>query len=680
MIDPEEEGLMPGQTQEEIHAEGIARYREAKDAWQTIHDTWRSDTRFAYGDQWDTKAKAKRRSRPCLVSNKTLGNIRFVVNNARANAPMGRVYPRSEGASKETAAILDGLLLSIQRKSRAKNAYTQALENMLTGGFGVWRIMPRYKRNGDADIQIERAIDPTRHYPDPSAEMQLLQDAQWWIVETEVPRATFAQIYKGKDESSPDVKMKEWFKTKAVKVLEYWRVFEGRIEQHILSGTEVLKSMTDYPGRHLPFVWVPGREVRFDDVREFRGMVPDIRDDQRMINLTKSEIADYMSRTQRPQWLVESSMIGAEYQAVWNSPNLGDANYLPYISKDGNKPTKIDPPPPPTAFMAVGDSTDADMRQIVGIRDPIKDIPASQSGKAIALQQSASDMGSFMWLDNLNDSINWSDEIILDLVPHYYSQKQMVEITGRDGSVKTVLINAHYHDDDLDEWVCHNLTEGEYGVVLSTGPSFESQRKEAQALLVDLAGKSTKIQDVGMDMVVRTMDFEGADALADRLQATIPPNILQAGQTSGGNAQSRMAQAQAALAEAQAQAQAMDEHIKQLDAQIAELTKAADGTQTELQLKARAQDIDLQKHQASLAVDLQKHQATIAASAQQAQARNGIEVGKIVAQHQAHRDNITAADDRMVAKAHIDSALQDQKTEDALALSAIHERHERTEE
>lgn len=675
MIDPEEE--KPAETPEEIHEEGMERYREAKRAWEQIHTTWRDDTRFAYGDQWDAKAKSKRKSRPCLVSNKTLGHIRFVVNNARASTPIGRVYPLSEGANKETAAILDGLMLTIQRRSRAKNAYTQALEAMLTGGFGVWRICPRYRHNGDADIRIERVIDPTRHYPDPNADMQLLQDAQYWIVESEIPRASFAKLYPGKDDSSPDSKLKEWFSSKAVKVLEYWRIHGGRIEQHILSGTEVLKSVTDYPGRHLPFVWVPGREVRFDDVREFRGMVPDIRDDARLVNLTKSEIADYMSRVHRPQWLLESGMIG-DYQAVWNSPNLGDANYLPYVSKDGSKPTQINPPSPPTAFIQVGDTTDADMRQIVGIRDPIKDIPSSQSGKAIALQQSASDMGSFAWIDNLNDSINWSDEIILDLIPHYYSQRQMVELTGRDGQVKTALINAHYHDPDLDEWVCHNLTEGEYGVVLSTGPSFESQRKEAQSLLVDLAGKSQAIQEVGMDMVVRTMDFDGADALADRLQATIPPNILQAGQT-GGNAQSKLAAAQAQLREAQAQAQQMDEHIKQLDAQIADLSQKADGTQTDLQLKARAQDLDLQKHQASLATDLQKHRETLAMQSQSLQAKTSVDIGKIVAQGQQHRETLAAQDDRLIAQAHIDQTLQDHKAEDAIVASTLHERHERNE-
>lgn len=215
-------------------------------------------------------------------------------------------------------------------------------------------------------------------------------------------------------------------------------------------------------------------------------------------------------------------------------------------------------------------------------------------------------------------------------------------------------------------------------MVLSTGPSFESQRKEAQSLLVDLAGKSQAIQDVGMDMVVRTMDFDGADALADRLQATIPPNILQAGQT-GGNAQSKLAAAQAQLREAQSQAQQMDEHIKQLDAQIADLSQKADGTQTDLQLKARAQDLDMQKHQASLATDLQKHRETLAVQMQAAQARTSVDIGKIVAQGQQHRETLAAQDDRIIAQAHIDQTLQDHKAEDAIVASTLHERHERNE-
>jgi hypothetical protein len=76
----------------------------------------------------------------------------------------------------------------------------------------------------------------------------------------------------------------------------------------------------------------------------------------------------------------------------------------------------------------------------------------------------------------------------------------------------------------------NNVTVGRYDVVMDTGPGYESKRQESAEMMLDLMKTplAEPVIKVGADLIVRNMDFAGADDLANRLAPTTPQGLEQA--------------------------------------------------------------------------------------------------------------------------------------------------------
>jgi hypothetical protein len=62
----------------------------------------------------------------------------------------------------------------------------------------------------------------------------------------------------------------------------------------------------------------------------------------------------------------------------------------------------------------------------------------------------------------------------------------------------------------------YDLSAGEYDVVVSTGPSFATQRVEAQANMAEIIRAAPEVLKVAGDLFFKNMDWPGADELAKR--------------------------------------------------------------------------------------------------------------------------------------------------------------------
>jgi hypothetical protein len=76
----------------------------------------------------------------------------------------------------------------------------------------------------------------------------------------------------------------------------------------------------------------------------------------------------------------------------------------------------------------------------------------------------------------------------------------------------------------------NNMTVGRYDVVMDTGPGYETKRLEAAENMIDLLKTplGEPIVKTGADIIVRNMDFPGADDLADRLLPSNPQGMQKA--------------------------------------------------------------------------------------------------------------------------------------------------------
>jgi len=148
------------------------------------------------------------------------------------------------------------------------------------------------------------------------------------------------------------------------------------------------------------------------------------------------------------------------------------------------------------------------------------------SGRAILARQREGDTANFAYIDNLSRAIRYSARVIIDLIPKIYDTERVIEIMGMDGQKKLETINsARVNDDGIVEHV-NDLTTGRYDLVVDVGPSYTTKRIEALNMMVEIAKMNPAIMQIAGDLIVKSMDWDGADAIAERLKRTVPANII----------------------------------------------------------------------------------------------------------------------------------------------------------
>ena len=145
----------PGEPSEELKRRDavLAFLTQAKNRFKTIADTESTlrndmldDMRFRSGDQWPDTIKVTRQvdGRPCLTINRIPQFLRQVTNQQRASRPGIKVNPVDDGADRDTARVLQGLIRHIETKSNADVAYSWGGEGQVTMGRGYWRVNTQY--------------------------------------------------------------------------------------------------------------------------------------------------------------------------------------------------------------------------------------------------------------------------------------------------------------------------------------------------------------------------------------------------------------------------------------------------------------------------------------------------------------------------------------------------------
>jgi hypothetical protein len=98
-----------------------------------------------------------------------------------------------------------------------------------------------------------------------------------------------------------------------------------------------------------------------------------------------------------------------------------------------------------------------------------------------------------------------------------------------------VKLNQPTGEQDKDgKPLIYDLTAGKYDVTVDLGPSFASKRQEAAASMLDLAKAVPQLMQAAPDLVAKSLDWPGAQELAERLKKTVPPNLIEDPANKGG--------------------------------------------------------------------------------------------------------------------------------------------------
>ena len=603
------------------------------------------DLKFVNGDQWPVELQNSRNleSRPVLTINKLDGYCRQVTNQQRQQRPRIKVHATNNEADVKTADVIEGMCRHIEVNSNADNAYDTGFDHAVRMGWGFWRVTTDYVKEDsfDQEIYIDAIPNPFTVYFDPNSERVDGSDAERCLITTMMSKAKFRKLYPNNDDGTSFTQrgtgdsQSEWITKEDIRIAEYFYVkresatlyqlsdgtskfaegkdfrarleaagiqiigerasFKRTIKWKKLTAVEVIEER-DWPGTYIPVVPVYGRHVVIGDKRHKFGMVRHAKDAQRMYNFWQTTITESVALAPKAKWIMAEGQ-DEGHESEWAAANVKSFPLLRYKQTDidGNTappPQRLQPEPPPSGVMAAAAGINTDIATLMGIYDPSQQMPGNISGKALNGQQQQVDLTNFDFYDNLTKSIAQTGKIILDLIPHIYDSQRVMRIIGVDGKPDLVNINQPSQDDQGVYKVMHDMTVGQYDVVMDTGPGFNSKRQAAVDAMMPLVNGNPELFKVAGDLVFRNMDFPGAEVIADRLAASNPMSQIDDKSPVPPQVQMQLKANQAQMQQMQEQMQQMQMVIKQRQ-DIEQVRQDAETKRTLIKETNRAHGLEL---------------------------------------------------------------------------------------
>ena len=576
------------------------RFSSAVEFSATVRQEMLDDIRFArLGDQWSEAAKYDRnrpgKERPMLVVNRLLQFRDRVVNEIRQNTPSIRIRPVNDGADQETAEVLMGLVHHIQDNSNASIAYDTAVEWQVDAGLGYFRVRNDYidDTSFDQDIFIDRIPDPMKVYFDPHSKQPDGSDAEWCIIAEEIGKDEFRRMYPDVDETSFEAAgngdMQGWYTKDSVRIAEYYYIKYDEAQEIYdeetgrsrtvqpkrcmwckVTGDKILER-TELPTKYIPVIPVIGHEIWVQGKRYLSGLIRNAKDAQRLYNYYLSANAENVALAPKAPFIGVAGQF--ETDPNWGRANKESVAYLEYdpVSIAGTPvgaPQRAMPPQASSAIMDAIRLAENDIMQSMGIYQPSLGAQSNEtSGRALLLRQKQSETGNFHYQDNLNRSIRHCGRIIVDMIPKVYDRPRVARILGEDGTPRTVNLDpnlpqasANTNNPAIDS--IYNPTIGQYDVVCDSGPSYATKRDEAANMMLALTQANPALfQSIG-DLMMKNMDWPGAEEISKRLQMLLPPQLQQ---MAGGNkVDPQVMQAQQMIEQMANQMEEMSEEMQQL--------------------------------------------------------------------------------------------------------------------
>lgn len=546
------------------------RFRYAVESEKHIRDEASQDLRFLAGDQWDSNILREREKtgRPALTFNKLPTFVAQIANEARRNKPAIKFSGVDEAADPDIAEVYTGLARHIQYNSDADVSYETALQYAAACGVGYIRVNTEYSDDNtetlDArlfsqDIKIQTIADPMSVYG-VIVPTILGQEPEWCFVKTRIPIEQYKSLYPDSAVQSlalldndyahewlndHDIYIAEYIHTETTKKTVYLldddtvvetlpKGIEAKAEREVLTrqvkwcktnGYEILEE-TDWSGKTISIVAVLGRTLVVDGKPQAFSLIRFARGPQKLYNIYKTGIAEQIGLMSKAPWLTAEGQTD-DYATEWDTSHVIPRQRLVY------KPTTVggQPVPPPIrnaweapiqALSAGSMQESDDIKATTGIFDASLGSGGNEtSGVAIQSRQRESDTSNSHFMDNLARAQRKIGRIIAELIPFVYDSDRMVRIIGEDEAEKIIRVNGQGGPD---------LTRGTYDVTVTTGPSYTTRRLEAFDMLTQFANSYPPLLQIAGDIIFRNSDIPGAERIAERFKATLPPQVQSAEQ------------------------------------------------------------------------------------------------------------------------------------------------------
>lgn len=619
------------------------QYKIASEYWADDRKAALEDIKFRAGEQWPQAALDARKNRPVLVVDKCSQYVRQVVNDSRQNRPGIKVRPVDSGADMKTAEIFQGLCRHIESRSNADVAYDTSIEHAATSGTGFIRVLTEYMHNDtmDQEIAVKRVRNPLNVLIDPNSTEPDGSDMKFCFVIEDVPCDDFEKLYPDEDEESfTSEGMPDGWGGDTIRVVEHWYIEEEQRTLHKLqdgsivddkllskakeagfdpviiesreipkqkvmwakaNGKKYIKEPIEWPGKWIPIIPVFGNEIDIEGKVSHFGLIRPAKDAMRLYNYSRSAFAERVALTPKAPWVAAEGQV-EDYKNEWQTANTENHSVLRYTPVDiAGHPV----PPPmrqsaadvPMGFAQDMQLSEHDIQASMGMYAASLGAPSNErSGKAIMARQREGDVGTFHYHDNLNRSIRHVGRIIVNLAPKIYDTKRLVRIIGEDGTVDQAVIDPSLQMSNMQVGIktFYNLSVGNYDVEVDTGPSYTTKRQESAEAMMEIVRANPALMQIMGDLLVKNMDWPGAEDMSNRLKLMLPPQIQQAEQQKKGidpQVQQIMQQAQQAIGQKDQMLQQAMQKLQELQQEILGFKNDHGSKVVELHLKEKEVDV-----------------------------------------------------------------------------------------
>ena len=472
-----------------IHAEALSLFDTVQKAVRDERKQCLEDRRFysIAGAQWEGSLGEQFENRLKLEVNKVHLAVIKIINEYRNNRITVDFVSKDGSDNSKLADVCDGLYRATEQDSCAEEAYDNAFEEAVAGGFGAWRLCAEYEDEEDDDndyqkIRIEPIFDADSSvFFDLDAKRQDKSDAKHcWVLSSMTPEAYEAEYGDSPATWPKDIEKTEfdWNTPDVVYIAEYYRieettelvrVFEDldgkeqryteedfeedeeledmlkatgakevkskrvkrkRVHKYIMSGGRILEDCGYIAGKCIPIVPVYGKRWFVDNIERCMGHVRLAKDPQRLKNMQLSKLGELSaySSTEKPIFTPEQM---AGHQVMWSEDNIKQYPYLlinPVTDSNGNTvlsgPVGMKTPPNiPPAMAALLQVTEVDMQEILSSNPGAEKMVSNISGKAVEMIQQRLDGHAFIYMSNFSKAIKRSGEIWLSMAKDIFVEE-----------------------------------------------------------------------------------------------------------------------------------------------------------------------------------------------------------------------------------------------------------------
>ncbi len=322
----------------------------------------------------------------------------------------------------------------------------------------------------------------------------------------------FVNIENGNESVIPDT----FSNDKITQALEYIRleglpivVREGirrRIRWTITAGDRVLHDQWSPYDRYTLVPFFP-----YFRRGKTRGMIEDLLDPQREVNMRRSAFLHITMTTANSGWIFEKGALDDEMQRALEE--FGSRPGINIEYREGyNAPSKIQPSAIPQNVRQLEIDSASDMKEIASVNDSsLGNVDRVQSGKAIQARQKMSVLGHEGEFDNFSRSRELKGGNYLHIIQRYYTEPRIIQSRGLDGKDVRHEINMR----DAAGQLVNNVTMGTFEVAIDETPVSASYNEgvfeEAMTMRRDLG---IAIPD---DIIVDMSSIARKDEIKQRL-------------------------------------------------------------------------------------------------------------------------------------------------------------------